>query len=264
MLTTDVPSPITQVMVPVIVGTDTFKSELTIANRTKSKMDGTFAVILTANGHVEFGSFAVDAGHQLTVPDVVAELRSAGLNLPNGSVASMAISFEKDETDDSPSDDGVPTISSSDAYVGVRTYASKAGGLFGLAYGQVPLGAAADSEAYVYGLQQSGTQGAEGGTRSNLAVLHALGGSEEVLRLEVTYFGPSGQELGKESSCSPCSLKPGQLKQFNAPLDGKNGFTVPQGYARIRRLSGSDQFIAYGVLNDQANNDGSYVPMTMP
>ncbi|HEV8267352.1 MAG TPA: hypothetical protein VGR00_03930, partial [Thermoanaerobaculia bacterium] len=117
---------------------------------------------------------------------------------------------------------------------------------------------------YVYGLQQSGTPGQEGGTRSNLAVLHALGGHEENLQLEVTYFGPDGQELGKDGSCSPCSLKPGQWRQFNAPLDGKNGFSASQGYARIRRISGSDQFIAYGVLNDQANNDGSYVPMTTP
>jgi hypothetical protein len=39
---------------------------------------------------------------------------------------------------------------------------------------------------------------------------------------------------------------------------------VPHGFARIRRVSGSDQFIAYGVLNDQANDDGSYVPMIVP
>ena len=39
---------------------------------------------------------------------------------------------------------------------------------------------------------------------------------------------------------------------------------VSQGFARVRRVSGSDQFLAYGVLNDQLNDDGSYVPMVVP
>ena len=83
----------------------------------------------------------------------------------------------------------------------------------------------------------------------------------EPLQLEVTYFGPNGNELGKEPQCSPCTLAPGQFLQFDSALAR---FGVAQGYARIRRLSGTDQFLAYGVLNDQGNDDGSYVPMIVP
>src|SRR5207248_2457029 len=122
---------------------------------------------------------------------------------------------------------------------------------FGLAYGYSPVGTAADTEAYVYGLQQTGTKGQEGGTRANLAVVHAFGAHEEPLDLEVTYFGPDGAELGKQPDCAPCTLQPGEFRQFNAPLER---FSVPHGYARIRRISGNDQFLAYGVLNDQAND----------
>src|SRR6185295_10205739 len=107
-------------------------------------------------------------------------------------------------------------IPTTEEYLGVRTYTSKNGGLFGLAYGYTPVGTAADTEAYVYGLQQTGVRGQEGGTRSNLAVVHALGGDGGNISLEVTYFGPNGQELGKEPECNPCSLAAGQWKQFNA------------------------------------------------
>ena len=34
------------------------------------------------------------------------------------------------------------------------------------------------------------------------------------------------------------------------------------GYAKVERLSGASRFVAYGVLNDNASSDGSYVPMT--
>lgn len=260
MVITNPASETSESMVPVIVGTDTFRSELTIANRSKDTMLGQFAVIRSSDAATEFGDFDVEPGHQVVLSDVVAALRAAGFDLPGNAVATMYVQFEPSaEVDvDEPPDATLPT---SQGYVGVRTYTSKAGGLFGLAYGYSPLGTAADTDAYVYGLQQTGTRGQEGGTRTNLAVLHALAGHEEDLQLEVTYFGPDGKELGKEAQCSPCTLKPGQFKQFNSALAP---FGVAHGFARIRRISGSDQFLAYGVLNDQANDDGSYVPMSVP
>jgi len=57
-------------------------------------------------------------------------------------------------------------------------------------------------------------------------------------------------------------VKPGQWSQVGQPLARFTGVT--QGYARIRRVSGTDQFFAYGVLNDQANDDGSFVKMVIP
>ncbi len=263
MLNVDAAEPASSAVVPVVVGTDTFKSELTLANRTKKKISGEMAVIPSTTGEPEYGSFEIEAGRQDVYPDIVASLRQAGFTLPSGTVASIYITFENAGStggdDPRAGDDDPPApVSTSDAYVNIRTYATRAGGLFGQAYGQVPLGRAADTEAYVFGLQQTGTRGVEGGTRANLAIIHALSGLEEDMVLEVTYFGPSGQELGKEADTT---LKPGQWKQFNSPLQR---FDVPGGYARIRRLSGSDQFIAYGVLNDQANDDGSFVPMTVP
>jgi len=260
MVVTDPGSAATESIIPVIVGTATFKSELTIANRTKQNLLGQFGVVPVGENEPIFGNFDLAAGHQVILSDVVAELKAAGFPLSDSAVASMFFQFEPATTAEGDLElpELVPT---SQVYVGVRTYAQRAGGLFGLAYGYSPVGTAADTEAYVYGLQQTGTKGQEGGTRANLALVHAYGDNEEPLRLEVTYFGPDGTELGKEPGCAPCTLGPGEFRQFNSPLER---FNVPNGYAWIRKLSGSDQFFAYGVLNDQANDDGSYVPMSIP
>jgi len=244
-------------MIPVIVDTGGFASEMTFANRTTRTISGLFALIPSVDPVPDWGYFGLAPGEQFTIPDIMAVLRDIGFAAPAGTVGSVYFQFLEGEFLEDQSDTQ-PRIPASDAYIGVRTYATKNGGLFGLAYGYSPLGNGADAEAYVYGLQQTGTRGQEGGTRSNLAVLNALGGDVEDLVLEITYYGPNGAELGREPTFT---LAPGQWRQFNAPL---TRYGVPHGFARIRRVSGSDQFIAYGVLNDQANDDGSYVPMIVP
>lgn len=263
MVPNDVESDTADAIIPVVVATDTFHSELTLANRSPRKITAAIALVPFSNPYPSWGNIDIEAGRELVIPDIVAELKRLGFRVPSGNVVgSLFVEFQEYippiGVNNPP--DGIPT---SQAYAGVRTYATKAGGLFGLAYGYSPLGYAADSEAWVYGLQQTGTRGQDGGTRANLALLHALSGDELELKLEVTYFGPDGRELGKEPKCNPCTLQPAQWIQFNAPLEA-NGYNVPHAYARIRRISGNDQFLAYGILNDQANDDGSFVPMNVP
>lgn len=256
MTPNDTPVTTPNAIVPVIVDTAGFRSEMTFANRTSRTISGLFAVIPSSNPVPDWGYFELPPKQQFTVADVMTELRALGFAAPPGTVASVFFQFLEGAFLEDQSDTQ-PTIPASDGYIGVRTYATRANGLFGLAYGYSPVGTAADTEAYVYGLQQTGTRGQEGGTRSNLAVVNALGGNAENLTLEITYFGPSGQTLGSTTT----TLAPGQWQQFNTPLAP---FGVPHGWARIRRVSGTDQFIAYGVANDQGNDDGSYMQMVVP
>ncbi len=260
MVPNDVPSRTASAVVPVILEAAGYTSEVTFANRTSRDISGLFALIPSGDPVPDWGYFDLPSRSQFTLPNIVQELRDVGFYAPPGTVGSVFVQFLDGQfrVDQSDTQARIPT---SEGFVGVRTTTTRAGGRLGLAYGYTPIGEAADTEAWVYGLQQTGTRGVEGGTRSNLAVVHALGGEVEDLRLEVTYFGPLGNELGKEPECSPCTLAPGQWRQFNAPLAR---FGAWQGYARIRRVSGSDQFLAYGVLNDQGNDDGSYVPMIVP
>ena len=57
------------------------------------------------------------------------------------------------------------------------------------------------------------------------------------------------------------TLAPGEWAQFNQPLASRG---VAAGSAKIEKLSGASRFVAYGVLNDQTNSDGSYIPMSLP
>ncbi len=259
MIALDGKSTKSHALLPVVVDTGGYKTELTLANRTVEPLGGEF-VVITSSGETDYGEFFIEPLAQLIVPDIVKELRDAGFDLPSGSVASLSFEFGTVVTPGVKGQGESSPVSASDVFVGGRTYATKgnAGAQFGLAYPYSVRGSAADTEAYVYGLQQSGTRGQEGGTRSNLAVVHAFGGNDEPLEVEVTYYDGAGAELGKES----LGVKPGQWSQVGQPLARFTGVT--QGYARIRRVSGTDQFFAYGVLNDQANDDGSFVKMVIP
>ena len=56
------------------------------------------------------------------------------------------------------------------------------------------------------------------------------------------------------------TLPPGGFHQYNGILN-LAGFD--NGYVRVERVSGQAPFYAYGVINDQANSDGSFVfPVT--
>lgn len=259
MIPTDKKSEKYHALMPVVVDTGGYLTELTIANRTEDVLGAEF-VVVNSNGEKEYGEFEIDALSQGISSDIVGELREAGFNLPSGSVASMYFSFGTVGAGGGKNQGHIEHVSATDVFVGGRTYAIKgtAGAQFGLAYPYTVVGDAADTDAYVYGLQQSGTRGQEGGTRSNLAVVHAFGGNDEPLSVEITYFSNAGTELGKDS----VTVQPGQWTQIGQPLGRYAGVT--QGYARIRRVSGSDEFVAYGVLNDQSNDDGSFVKMVVP
>jgi len=140
--------------------------------------------------------------------------------------------------------------SASSLAAGARTFTNAAGGgTFGLFYPGLTLGESATALAYVNGLQQNAAQ------RSNLAVVNR-GDASDAITLRVTYYGPDGTAL---ASPDTATLAPGEWKQFNGPLASR-GATA--GAAKIERLSGSSRWAAYGVLNDQHNSDGSYIPMS--
>jgi hypothetical protein len=134
--------------------------------------------------------------------------------------------------------------------VGARTYTGAvSGGSFGLFYPGLTLAECATDVAFVYGLQQNPAQ------RSNVAVVNR-GDAGDALVLRVTYYRSDGAPLPDPDSAT---LAPGEWKQFNRPLAARG---ASGGFAKAERLSGSSRWAAYGVLNDQANSDGSYIPMS--
>ena len=55
------------------------------------------------------------------------------------------------------------------------------------------------------------------------------------------------------------ALDPGGFFQYNSILTS-NGLSLGNGYVKVERVSGDSPYYAYGVINDQANSDGSFIP----
>jgi len=53
-------------------------------------------------------------------------------------------------------------------------------------------------------------------------------------------------------------LHPGGFSQISGIL-GSNGLSLTNGYVKVERVAGTAPFAAYGVINDQATSDGSFV-----
>ena len=84
-------------------------------------------------------------------------------------------------------------------------------------------------------------------------------GSEGSITVRITAFSgnatdPSGQVAWEDT------LGPGEFHQVNTVLAGA-GKADPMrgGYVRVERVEGMAPFYAYGVVNDNANSDGSFV-----
>jgi len=179
-------------------------------------------------------------GEQRIQADAMGFLRNLGLPIPTTGDVGGALLVK------APA--GTPASSLA---AGARTFTNAVGGgTFGLFYPGLTLGESATSSAYVNGLQQNDAQ------RSNLAIVNR-GDAGDAITLKVTYYASDGTALANPDTAT---LAPGEWGQFNQPL-ALRGASV--GYAKVERLSGSSRFVSYGILNDQHNFDGSYIPMSL-
>jgi len=240
------------VVLDVVGGTGArFRTELTLGNRGATAVD----VTISFAGAPGFGGAALSGsvskrlapGAELRAPDALEFLRDAGLALPQATPSSPVA--------------GSLSLSASgvadDLYAIARTYTRDAsGGSYGLFYDAPSDLDAPEDEASVYGLRS-----VAGVSRSNLAVVHLPGRGEAPIELSVQVFSASGTASGPPLTKS---LAPGEWYQWSGIL-GLAG--LPEGsfgYARITRTSGVGAFTAYGIVNDAATSDGSYLPAFRP
>ena len=232
-----------------------YTTEVTLVN------DGAIAtpvdlVYRPAPGFGEIGGAPVvtvdlAAREQRTIPDVLAYLRSRGMQIAEGSegpqAGTLTATFRYLVDLDAPS-----TI------VLARTTTpntdGETGGAFGLFYAGAAKGGGARTEALVPGLAQDAT------VRSNLAAVNLGGGSELPVVLEARlYDADTGAQAGSPVTAT---LSPGDWVQWSRvhALAGAPA-SVTRFTAVVRRLSGDDTFLAYGVLNDSVTSDGSFQTM---
>jgi pseudomonalisin len=186
---------------------------------------------------------SLPAGRQLYIPDVIAFLAANGYVLPSDGSAKLGTLYALFS--------GV-----SDAtlvYAGSRNSTpnpnAAVGGSFGAFSGSVASGSGVSGETWVYGLTENAS------FRSNLGLVHSPATSSYAAQAPVgvevqLYDGDSGAPAGAPLTHT---LQPGEFFQYNSVLAQRS---VTNGYARIRRTSGTDRLIAYGVVNDGGSAGG--------
>ena len=235
---------------PVIVETGVFTSELMVTNFSDVAKTVGFRFVAdgirTPDEKARF-SMTIEAGEQRIIPDIIhTELRRKGVEgvgPRRGGLAGALLAWVYGEDQ-------------SGIVIGARTGSPDgSGGQYGVFYNAVPERAAftGPDSAWIYGLQQNGEN------RSNLALVNIGPFADSVFGLDI-YDGETGALVKTITRTVP----PGHWHQINGIL-GNHAPETTQGYVRIRRFSGTDPFLAYGVINDgsapgERSGDGAYLP----
>ena len=215
-----------------------FLTELTLTNSGTS--DATISMTYTPSLGGGGGAVAdtLPKGTQKVIPDAIAYLRSKGLAIPtSGSqLGTISIRFS-----------GVSSVDavSATARTASATSAPQPIGFAGLAYSSLYSFDGVTTSATLYGMRQNDSD------RSNVAVFNT--GSDPVT-LKVTAF--SGDDGTSAVVDAAKTLPAGGWAQYSGIL-GSVG--IAQGWVTIERTSAAGSFGAYGVINDNGTNDGSYV-----
>ena len=240
-------------ILPVILETSRFVSELTVTNFSEEARTLHFSfladAIRTTDRTADFTlmPMRLEGGEQRILPDIVDQLRQQrveGIGPTRGGYAGAVFA-----TADGGDMSGI--------VIGARTGAPDGeGGQFGVFYHAVPAGGGFSQTAWIDALQQNEEN------RSNLALVNTgeVDASPSVFAIDI-YNGETGLLAGTVTT------KPVPARHWHQ-INGILGRTPPgtrQGYVRIRRISGQNPFLAYGVVNDggapgQRSGDGAYLP----
>jgi len=217
-----------------------YTSELAITNRAATAATVGFSYTAASGGGSGSvsGALVLPAGQQQIVSNAIEYLRTAGISIPSSGarVGVLAVRFS-----------GISAIGESSVIA--RTTTSVPEGRAGLAYSAVSSQTALTAATWLCGLRQNAAD------RSNVAFQNLGGSTEGNIVLRATAF--SGDASAAGSKVLPdVTLAPGGFFQYSGVLETA-GFS--NGYVRVERISGSAPYYAYGVINDQANSDGSFV-----
>ena len=233
-------------ILPVVVETGEFTSELTVTNLSGEAKLIHFHFVADGIGtdnHTASFTLTLEAGEQRIIPDIIdTELRRKGVEgvgPTRGGLAGALFAMAE-------------YGNMSGIVIGARTGAPDgSGGQYGVFYNAVPSGAAFTDSAWIYGLQQNGEN------RSNLALVNTGGPYNMPSTFEIDVYDGNG---GSQPRTLSVTVGPRRWYQFNGIL-GKTS----QGYVHVRKVSGNNPFLAYGVVNDggtpgQRSGDGAYLP----
>ncbi len=217
-----------------------FTSELTLTNRGEQEVRLDYSYTAERGGGSGTASEVLAAGRQRVETDALGYLRGLGVPIPEtgNRIGTLRVT--------------VPLGSEVEAVVRTTTVVPE--GRAGLAYLGVAEEEGFNEPVYLCGLRQNSRD------RSNVAFQNMGAPEEGAITVRTTVF--SGESADTNARVlEEVTLEPGGFHQYSGLL-GVLGVPA-QGYVKVERVEGTSPFYAYGVINDQANSDGSFVfPVT--
>ena len=218
-----------------------FTSELTLTNRGTVPALLTYTYTAHRGGGSGVASDALGPGEQRIIPNAIEFLRNRRVPIPGAGNRIGTLRVE------------LRGFSSSEVGVMVRTTTRVPEGRAGLAYPAVSAEAGFDEPVYLCGLRQNQQD------RSNVAFQNMGTAADGPITLRTTVFSGDPDD-SRSRVLEDRTLQPGGFYQYSGLLGvlasvGGNR----QGYVKVERVEGTAPFYAYGVINDQANSDGSFV-----
>ena len=220
-----------------------FTSELTLTNRGDGEVKLDYTYTAHRGGGSGKTSDVLAPGMQKIETDALTYLRGLGIPIP--------------ETGNRIGTLRVEARLGSEVEAVVRTTTVVPEGRAGLAYLGVAEEEGFDEAVYLCGLRQNGKD------RSNVAFQNMGAEEEGAITIRTTVY--SGESTDTNARVlEDIELKPGGFHQYSGLLGRLESVEGNrQGYVRVERVEGRAPFYAYGVINDQANSDGSFVfPVT--
>lgn len=236
-------------ILPVLVETPLFTSELILSNLTpaRKKVHFTYVAdgIQSSESRVEF-VVDMEPSEQLILPNVVQWLREQGVTGVQSKDQTYAGAlFAKVEQGDLGG-----------LYLGARTSAEGIGGRYGVFYPSVSAGQTSSTSVWLYDLQQNDE------TRTNLGLVNTGEADENPDTFRIEFFdGETGLKINTVEGVTLNSRRwtqIGSILTLYAP-------GITQAYIRVTRTEGSNPFIVYAVINDgghpgERTGDGAFVP----
>lgn len=226
-----------------------YRTELSFSNTGREARE--MAVLYTASlGEVAGsgeGRFNLAPGEQLSVPDGIEFLRQLGIGIAPSSTGTPQAGTLRVC---SLTPGGIPVEVM--ARVTSPTRPPSVAGRAGVSFAAVPAEAGFTGRAVVFGFRRSAQD------RSNVAVYNP--GAEPV-SVKVTLVSGSNERRSVISERE--ELPAYGWKQFTDPAGRIPEFENDQGWVLVERISASGVFGAYGVVNDNDTNDGSFIPAVL-
>ena len=216
-----------------------FTSELTLTNRGDQDVKLDYAYTAHRGGGSGKTSDVLAPGMQKIETDALGYLQSLGIPIPEtgNRIGTLRVA--------------VPLGSEVEAVV--RTTTLVPDGRAGLAYLGVTEEEGFTEAVYLCGLRQNSRD------RSNVAFQNMGAEEEGTITVRTTVY--SGESTDTNARVlEDVTLEPGEFHQYSGllgVLESVEGNR--QGYVKVERVEGTAPFYAYGVINDQANSDGSFV-----